>query len=106
MDRQLDWQCPAHPWNPALDYDAETTVQRALNGTGGGWPLHVQVVLPLRALVALGGRGQRCHVLASLLPSAGTPTPPTSSTWRPPTASAWAARPWSSWRRSSSWVPS
>ena len=38
MDQQMDGQSLAHPWNPALDYDVKTAVQRALNGTGGGWP--------------------------------------------------------------------
>lgn len=38
MDQQMDGQSLAHPWNLALDYDAKTAVQRALNGTGGGWP--------------------------------------------------------------------
>nr|CAI9704939.1 unnamed protein product [Rangifer tarandus platyrhynchus] len=65
MDQQMNQQSPAHPWNPALDYDVETAVQRALNRTGGGWPLHVQVVLPLRALVAMAALGNDSLSLGS-----------------------------------------
>lgn len=104
MDQQMNQQSPAHPWNPALDYDVETAVQRALNRTGGGWPLHVQVVLPLRALVAMAalGNGATCWLFCFRTRRG----PYLAYILHLQTASAWAARPWSSWRRSSSWVPS
>ena len=49
------WAIPGPSLEPGSDYDAETTIQRALNGTGGGWPLPMEVVLPLTVLVALRG---------------------------------------------------